>query len=208
MPSHDIPSLPRRSGRDLASASARLSFAVAIAATMGGLAQVYAETSPSPTPAPIETEPQSTTATYGDWVLRCQRSDNGGQTQRICEVAQTLESKGQGVIAQIAIGRLSPKEPLKLTIVLPTNIALPGSVNVLVTEKDETPAALAWKRCLPGGCVADVEVREETLKRWRAQTGRGQINYTVASGQNLSIPFSFRGLAVALDSLAKTLPSQ
>ncbi len=162
----------------------------------------------SPAAAPVGAEPQSTTATFGDWVLRCQRAEVAGQVQRLCEIVQTLEAKGQGVVAQIAFGRLSAKEPLRLTVVLPPNVALPGVVRVAVDEKDLNPAEVNWKRCLPGGCVAETEIRDDILRVWRAQSGPGQIRYTVASGQSLNVAFSFRGLAVALDNLAKTTAAQ
>jgi invasion protein IalB len=163
----------------------------------------------APAPAPVGSEPQSTTATFGDWVLRCQRTEVAGQPQRICEIAQTLEAQGQGVVAQVAFGRVTPKDPMRMTILLPANVSLPSTVRVGVDEKDEAPAELAWKRCLPGGCVAETEIKDEIVKRWRTQQpAQGVIHYAVASGQEVSVVFSFRGLAVALDNLAKTWAAQ
>ncbi len=196
--------------------------AAAIVALACGVAFVAAQTATppvkpapaAPSPAPIApppvsaSEPQTTTATYGDWVLRCQRAQVAGQVQRLCEIVQTLEAAGKGVVAQIAFGRLSAKDPLRLTVVLPPNIALPGVVRVLVDGKDSDPAELSWKRCLPGSCVADSEMRDNTLRVWRAQSGSGQIRYAVGSGQELAVAFSFRGLAAALDNLAKAGAAQ
>jgi invasion protein IalB len=162
----------------------------------------------APTITPVSPEPQSTTATFGDWVLRCEREAARDQPQRICEVAQTLEVKGQGVVAQIALRRLAPKEPMRMTIVLPPNISLRSGVRLSISDKDENPVELEWKRCLPGGCVAEGDVREDLLRSWRAQTGTGQIRYVLASAQQLGLSFSFRGLAVALDNLAKSPAAQ
>src|SRR4029077_15959866 len=88
----------------------------------------------APTSTPVGPEPQSTTATFGDWVLRCTREAPPDRPQRVCEVAQTLGVKGQGVVAQIALRRLSPKEPMRMTIVLPTNVSLSSGVRVGVTD--------------------------------------------------------------------------
>jgi invasion protein IalB len=192
---------------------------IAWAATLAGLSQPRAQTSPpAPRPAqspaagsaatPVSSEPQSTTATFGDWVLRCVREAPPDRPQRVCEVAQTLEVKGQGVVAQIALRRLSPKEPVRMTIALPPNVSLSSKVRVDVTDKDENPVELEWKRCLPGGCVAEGEVRDDLIRLWRAQTSAGQIRYAVASAQQVSLTFSFRGLAVALDNLAKGAAAQ
>ena len=188
---------------------------IAYAATLAGLSQPHAQTStPAPRPAqspasaPVAPEPQSTTATFGDWVLRCVREAPPDRPQRVCEVAQTLEVKGQGVVAQIALRRLSPKEPMRMTIALPPNVSLSSKVRVSVTDKDENPVELEWKRCLPGGCVAEGEVRDDLVRSWRAQTSAGQIRYPLASAQLLGLSFSFRGLAVALDNLAKGASAQ
>ena len=186
------------------------------AISLGSAVPASAETAPAPpkpatsapAPAPVSSEPQSTTATFGDWVLRCDRTTVANQPQRVCEVAQTLEAKGQGVVAQIALGRLSAKDPMRLTVALPPNISFSHGVRVAIDDKDETPADLTWKRCVPGGCVADGDIRDEILKAWHAQSGAGQIRYAVAAGQVVTIGFSFRGLAVALDNLAKAAASQ
>jgi invasion protein IalB len=200
------PSMSRRSFGRLA--------VTVCAIALGSAVPASAQTAPAPlkptssAPAPVSSEPQSTTATFGDWVLRCDRTTVANQPQRVCEVAQTLEAKGQGVVAQITLGRLSGKEPLRLTVALPPNISFSHGVRVAIDDKDEIPADLTWKRCVPGGCVADGDIRDEILKAWRAQTGAGQIRYAVASGQVVNIAFSFRGLAVALDNLTKAAASQ
>ncbi|MCJ2107327.1 invasion associated locus B family protein [Methylobacterium sp. E-041] len=154
-------------------------------------------------PAPVPTEPGSTTASFGDWVLRCQRG-GGDRPVRICEAAQTMQVQGQAQpIAQIAIGRVSAGEPLQVTAILPPNVALPSSVRVLTDEKDTTGFELAWRRCLPGGCVAEASVREDALRRWRGSAELGRIAFKNAAGQDVAIPLSFHGLAQALDALAK-----
>jgi invasion protein IalB len=95
-----------------------------------------------------------------------------------------------------------------MTIALPPNVSLSSKVRVSVTDKDENPVELEWKRCLPGACVAEGEVRDDLVRTWRAQTGAGQVRYAVASAQQVSLTFSFRGLAVALDNLAKGAAAQ
>jgi invasion protein IalB len=149
-------------------------------------------------------EPQSTTATFGDWTLRCQLSGQDAGRQRICEVAQTVQSEGQqGALAQIAVGRVAPKDPLKVTVLVGNNILIPGQLRMAVDEKDVQPLDLAWRRCAPAGCVGDGDIRDDILRNWRAQTGRGLIQIKDGAGRDIVLPFSFRGLAPALDRLAK-----
>jgi invasion protein IalB len=164
---------------------------------------------PTPTPiprasAPVSDEPAATTASFGDWVMRCQRTGDGDKAVKSCEAAQTIQVQGQTApIAQIGIGRLSPGDPLRITDILPPNITLPSNVHVVTDEKDDPGIDLAWRRCLPGGCIADVKLEPETIKSWRARSAPGKLSFKDATGRVVAIPFSFRGLAQSLDALAK-----
>lgn len=158
-----------------------------------------------PAPAAVSPDPQQTTATFGDWVLRCSRVGPEGSQQRACEVVQTLQREGQqGVVAQIAIGRVSARDPLKLTVLLPVNIALPGAVRMFVDEKDTGGVDLGWRRCIPQGCLADAEAKDDVLRRWRTLTGAGRLAFRDAANRNVILQMSFKGLAPALDALAKS----
>jgi invasion protein IalB len=167
-----------------------------------------AQTKPEPAkpaPAPVGADPQSTTANYGDWVVRCQHVADGATGRRVCEVAQIIQIQGgQGPIAQIAVGRLTAADPLRLTIVLPPNVSFPSSPRLAVDDKDALPADLSWRRCLPGGCFADVEIKDDLLQRWRSQSAQGIIKFKDSAGRDVTLPFSFRGFAQALDALAKS----
>jgi invasion protein IalB len=156
-------------------------------------------------PAPVSSDPQTTSATYGDWVLRCSRLADTPQAPRSCEVVQSFQIQGQqGLFAQMAIGRVSAKEPLRITVVMQPNISFPSTIKASVDDKDTQPVELVWKRCTPGGCFADSEFKDETLKRWKAQSANGRLQFKEGTGQEITLPFSFRGLAQALDGLAKS----
>ena len=74
---------------------------------------------PAP-PPPVSADPAMTSATYGDWVLRCQRIGEGDKMQRLCEVVQLIQAQNQrDPIAEIALGRLPHEQALHLTTVLP-----------------------------------------------------------------------------------------
>lgn len=145
-----------------------------------------------------------TTASFGDWTLRCQRMDANGKVGRVCEVSQTLQVQGQAApIAQVAIGRLKSADPLRLTAVLPVSLSFPSSVQVASDEKDAKAVDLPWRRCLPSGCFADAALDDDALRRWRGPSQGGRIVFKDASERELTIPLSFRGLGPALDALAK-----
>ena len=156
-------------------------------------------------PAPISAEPQTTTASYGDWVVRCVRVDASANAERVCEAAQAIQAKGQtAAVAQLAMGKPLGSDVMHVTTVVPTNILLGSSVHLVTGDKIGLTVELVWRRCLPGGCFADATPKDETVRAWRGQTELGRITYKDGAGRDVAIPFSFRGLAQALDALAKS----
>jgi len=153
------------------------------------------------TPAPgAVSPPDNTTASYGDWVLRCQQS----VAARVCEIVQTLEQQGQrGPIALIAIGRPVKDEPVKLVIQVPPNLALGDKVSIRVVVADKDEAVAVFQRCLPGGCFAEATLSDDTLKRWRGLSEAGQMRYLDAGKREVALPLSFRGFPAAAEALQR-----
>jgi invasion protein IalB len=162
---------------------------------------------PAQAPAPAaqaDGEPQATTASFGDWVLRCQRTGTGAEARRNCEMIQSVMLKGQqSPVAQLAIGKPTPTQPMHVTAALPHNISFPSAVRIGIDEKDTQAFDIPWVRCLPAACYATAVLKDDLLKRWRAQTGAGRMMIKDAAGRDVNLPISFNGLAPGLDALAK-----
>lgn len=153
---------------------------------------------------PVSATPERTTASFGDWTLRCERPDLPAGAPRICEIAQAITVQGQQApVAQIAFGRIQKSDPLKATIVLPLNVTLTSPVMLATGEKDSKPLDASWQRCLPIGCLAELPLRDELLRRLRGISEAGAILFKDASGRDIRLPLSFRGLAQALDALSR-----
>lgn len=148
-------------------------------------------------------QPDNTTATYGDWVLRCQQS----VAARICEIVQTIEQQGQrGPIALVAIGRPVKGEPIKLVIQVPPNLSLGEKASVRVTVADKEEAVATFQRCTPGGCFAETGLGDDTFKRWRGLGEAGQMRYLDAGRREVTLPISFRGFPAAAEALQREQP--
>ncbi|WP_131117553.1 invasion associated locus B family protein [Lichenihabitans psoromatis] len=153
--------------------------------------------------APVSSEPATTSASYGDWVLRCGRIGDGDQAKRVCEVAQTIQLPNQTApIAEVAVGHL-PDGSLHLTAVLPPSVSFPSTV-AFANAGDKARVDLQWRRCLAGGCFADTPVSDDLLKAWRVSTDAGKMTFKDAGGRDIALAISFRGLAQALDALPKS----
>lgn len=186
----------------------RIALVLTLAALCGSACPAFAQQrprAPAPAPTPVKpaapaapAEPQRTTATFADWTMRCVRPEG---SPAACEITQTIYDKSQPV-AQTAIGRPSKTEPLRLTILVPSNILLTAGPKFQPGE-GEASLDLTWRRCLPAGCLADVTLTEDELKKLRARTDNGRIVFQDGAGRDTVIPFAPKGLAPALDALAK-----
>ncbi|MGE7472504.1 invasion associated locus B family protein [Bosea sp. NPDC003192] len=158
-----------------------------------------AQATPAPAPGAVS-QPDNTTASYGDWVLRCQTS----VAARVCEIVQTLEQQGQrGPIALVAIGRPVKDEPIKLVIQVPPNLSLGNNAGVRVSVADKDEATAIFQRCLPGGCFAEIALSDDAFKRWRGFGEAGQMRYLDAGKREVALPLSFRGFPAAAEALLR-----
>lgn len=158
---------------------------------------------PEPSPS-VEAEPNSTLASFGDWVLRCQRLGSVAEVQRVCEVTQQIRGQDlQNPVAELAIGRLKKVDPLRLTVILPVNVSFSNPPSFSTDGKAPEPLDFNWRKCLPGGCIADALLKDDMLRGWKSQTSSGRITWRDAAGRDLAIGLSFRGLTQALDALGK-----
>lgn len=148
--------------------------------------------------------PSVTTTQFDDWALTCRKPGNAGPSNQSCELVQTIMVKGQKYpFAQLLVGKVDGETLPQIMAVLPANIALPSSVSVSVDEKDTTPLELKWSRCVQTACFAAATMKDEIRKKWSALDTRGRIVFKASNRQDITIPFSFKGLKSALEALAR-----
>jgi len=144
---------------------------------------------------------QPDSKTFGDWVLRCQPATQGA-AGKICEVTETIRSgPQQAPMAEIALSRFNPTDPIRLTAHVPSNISLPSVVKF--SYREAHGIELHWRRCAPIGCFADNALTDEQSAIFRVQTEPGTFEFYDADGHSLKLPVSFKGLGQALDALSK-----
>lgn len=141
--------------------------------------------------------PRLTTATYDDWTVRCETIN----AVKTCEVEQTSQVQGQP-FSQVAIGRPSKSEPLRIVVQVPINVWLPTGVTLLVDDKEPGIAA-SFKRCVGAACFADADLSDEAIKKLRAGTEKSKLTFKDAAQREVSVPVSFKGFAPAFEAMAK-----
>lgn len=150
--------------------------------------------------------PDGSTATYGDWIISCknQKMNDTKKPERFCEIVQTLQatlptSDGAAseprAIAQLAIGKVSVKDPYIFTVVVLPDVLLPSQLSVSIDGVDTAKNMnLSWSRCFARGCFASMNLSSEAVSTLRKNNGTGMLQWPLASGQNLQIKFSLKGL--------------
>ena len=155
-------------------------------------------------PAPV---PERTTASYGDWTLRCAprvADAAAGTPGQVCElILGTQDSRGQ-TIAQFALGRMNAAEPTRLVMLVPPNISIPTAPQLQPDQERPNADALSlvWRACGTGGCMADTNLTDAALTRLRNRDVAGRMVWQDTTGATVAVPFSFRGFGLALDALA------
>jgi invasion protein IalB len=153
-------------------------------------------------PAPAQPAPQQTTATYEDWIVRCE-TRQGPPSHKNCEMVQFTQVKGQsGVLTQIAIGQPVKGQAIKLVIQVPISVWLPTGVKLLNGGKD-TAIVANYRWCIPTACMAFVEIKDDTIRKFKAATAPGKLEFKDANQKDIALPVSFRGFSAAYDALSK-----
>ena len=146
--------------------------------------------------------PQSTTATYADWVVQCQ-THAGTPPEKLCEMAQLTQLQGKNVpFSRIAVGHPAKDHPVKLIVQVPVNASFATAIRIQTSDTDPGMTA-PFARCVPGGCFAEFDLREETLRKLRSASGVGKLSFADAGGHDIAVPLSFNGFAQAYEALLK-----
>jgi invasion protein IalB len=144
---------------------------------------------------------QSTTATYDDWVVQCQTE--AASSQKNCDMAQVTLVQGKNApFSRVAVEHPAKGHPVRLVVQVPVNVSLPS--NVRLQGNDADPGVVApFDRCLPAGCFADFDLKDDAVRKFRDASGAGKTTFKAADGHDVNVPVSFKGFGQAFDALSK-----
>lgn len=156
-----------------------------------------APAAPKPALGAQDDGPSRTTATYDDWVVRCERTELAGGA-KVCEAAQTLQigTQQQGLVAQVVFGKIKSDAPLRLVLQLPVGVWLPAGAQLTVGDNAK-PISAGFKFCIRA-CIADVDLTAPEAASLSTATGSAAISFLDRNQQQVTIPVSLKGLSAAL----------
>lgn len=108
--------------------------------------------------------PTLTTATFGNWTVRCrpQQDDNS-----VCEMVQDIQAgNNAGTLANLALGRLPGDDNLRMIIQLPLGVNLSDGIEISAGESASANAT--FETCFPNLCVAQTIVTADLLDAFKA----------------------------------------
>jgi len=135
-------------------------------------------------------DPTNTTATYGAWVVRCDRRNK----EPTCEMLQTLAAQNrQQVIAQVAIGRLPKAETPRAVLQVPLGVDLTKPATLQLGEKAQFQGR--YFVCSANFCFSEIEL-PKTAADEIAVAKKASIRFFL-QGKDLTVPVSTEGMAAA-----------
>ena len=145
---------------------------------------------------------QTTSATYSDWVFQC--VNNGTPPKKTCDIAQVTQVRGKNItFSRVAIESAVKGKPEKLIIQLPVNVSLHDPVEVQIPGTPPSTLAAPFDHCVPAGCFASAQIKDDVLKKFNATEGMGKVTFKDAAERDIAVPMSFKGFHQAFDALSK-----
>ncbi|ODT69088.1 MAG: Invasion associated locus B [Pelagibacterium sp. SCN 63-23] len=100
-------------------------------------------------------------AEYGDWQMSCDTPPGASFEQ--CAIIQNVLAEDQpNVGLSVIVLRTADREARLLRVLAPLGVLLPNGLGLNVDGTDM--GRVAFVRCLPNGCVAEVELDDEIIK--------------------------------------------
>jgi len=133
---------------------------------------------------------------FGDWLLQCFNTEDGqGKAQERCSLTQGVGTEKIKLIASLSVVKDKQKNMLRLTV--PLGVSLADKVTMRVNKP---LGALGWLTCLNSGCLAEVNLDDALLSRFKTNKTLTITAKTLTKKRDLILKFSLKGLS---DGIAK-----
>lgn len=99
-------------------------------------------------------------AEYGDWQMSCD-TPPGASTEQCAIIQNVLAEDQPNVGLSVIVLRTADREARLLRVLAPLGVLLPNGLGLNVDGTDM--GRVAFVRCLPNGCVAEVELDDEII---------------------------------------------
>ncbi len=134
---------------------------------------------------------------FGDWEMRCE-TPPGAQKEQ-CALIQSVAAEDRpNVNLVVIVLKTADGKARLLRVIAPLGVLLPAGLGLKIDNADVGRAGFV--RCLPNGCIAEVVMDDDLLKKLRTgATGTFIIFQTPEEG--IGFPMSLKGFGEGYDKL-------
>lgn len=134
---------------------------------------------------------------HKDWQIRCDTPPGAKSEQCALIQSVTAEDRANVGLTVIVLKTADQKSKL-MRVVAPLGVLLPSGLGLKIDTADIGRAGFV--RCLPNGCIAEVVMDDELLKKLRTGKSATFIIYQTPE-EGIGFPMSLAGFAEGYDRL-------
>ena len=136
-------------------------------------------------------------AEYGDWQMSCDTPPGASFEQ--CAIIQNVLAEDQpNVGLSVIVLRSADREARLLRVLAPLGVLLPNGLGLNVDGTDM--GRVAFVRCLPNGCIAEVELDDDLVEVLSSGTDAIFVVFKTPE-EGVGIPVSLEGFSEGFAAL-------
>ena len=134
---------------------------------------------------------------HNDWQVRCD-TPPGAQGEQ-CALIQSVTAEDRANVGlTVIVLKTADQKSRLMRVVAPVGVLLPSGLGLKIDQVDVGRAGFV--RCLPNGCVAEVQMDENLLKQLRSGQQATYIIFQTPE-EGIGIPMSLKGFGEGFDKL-------
>jgi invasion protein IalB len=134
---------------------------------------------------------------HADWQVRCD-TPPGAQGEQ-CALIQSVTAEDRpNVGLTVIVLKTADQKSRLMRVLAPLGVLLPSGLGLKIDKTDVGRAGFV--RCLPNGCVAEVQMDENLMKQMRSGQAATFIIFQTPE-EGIGIPMSLKGFGEGYDKL-------
>lgn len=139
---------------------------------------------------------------HGDWQVRCERPV-GAPTEQ-CALVQNVEAEDRANVGLTVIFlRTADRQARILRVLAPLGVLLPSGLGLSIDQEEVGLAGFV--RCLPEGCIAEVELDDQLISRFESGSIATFVIFQTPEA-GIGIPISLNGFTAGFQALDDPVP--
>lgn len=134
---------------------------------------------------------------HGDWQMSCDMLPGASEEQ--CALIQNVTAEDQPNVAlSVIVLKTADRQARLLRVLSPLGVLLPNGLGLNIDGEDQ--GRVAFVRCLPNGCIAEVVMDDELIDKLAAGT-TGYFIVFKTPEEGIGIPVSLNGFGEGFEAL-------